>query len=75
MTLFLRGTTCLPIGWLFISIGIKKAQDRGAHRKSVYGANPNANDELWKRAFWVLLAFDRILGASLGRGVMVGEEE
>ncbi|KAF9450417.1 hypothetical protein P691DRAFT_810360 [Macrolepiota fuliginosa MF-IS2] len=75
MTIFLRGTTCGPIGWLFLSIGIRKAQDRGAHRRTVYKTRPNADDELWKRAFWVLLAFDWIMGASLGRGVVVGEED
>lgn len=75
MALFLRGTTCGPIGWLLISIGMRKAQDRGAHRRKVYKSKPNADDELWKRAFWVLLAFDRIIGTSLGRGAVVGEEE
>jgi len=75
MVQFLRGTTCTAVGWLFVSIGLRKAQDRGAHRLKVYRNYPNADDELWKRAFWSLLAFDHILGASLGRGIATGQEE
>jgi hypothetical protein len=75
MVLFLRGTTCFAVGWLFVSIGLRKAQDRGAHRRTVYRNHPNVDDELWKRAFWILLAFDHILGASLGRGIATGQEE
>ncbi|KXN92472.1 hypothetical protein AN958_08031 [Leucoagaricus sp. SymC.cos] len=75
MMIFLRGTTCTATSWLFVSIGIRKAQDRGAHRRTVYKGYPNVDDELWKRAFWVLLAFDHILGASLGRGIATGQED
>ncbi|KAF5354715.1 hypothetical protein D9756_005344 [Leucocoprinus leucothites] len=75
MVLFLRGTTCVAVAWLFVSIGIRKAQDRGAHRRTVYRSYPNADDELWKRAFWILLAFDHVLGASLGRGIATGQED
>ncbi|KAF7361833.1 Zn(2)-C6 fungal-type domain-containing protein [Mycena venus] len=57
-------------GWIFISIGLRKAQDIGAHRKKMYGNRPNANDELWKRAFWCLVAYDRMGSAILGRPLM-----
>ncbi|KAJ3575093.1 hypothetical protein NP233_g1332 [Leucocoprinus birnbaumii] len=75
MVLFLRGTTGVAVAWLFVSIGMRKAQDRGAHRRTVYRDHPNADDELWKRAFWILLVFDHILGASLGRGIATGQED
>ncbi|KAG2146394.1 fungal-specific transcription factor domain-containing protein [Suillus bovinus] len=73
--MFLRGTAFHPVGWLFISIGLRKAQDVGAHRKKIYGAKPSVEDELWKRAFWVLVLYDRIGSAALGRPCCSGEED
>lgn len=73
--MFLRGTAFHPVGWLLISIGLRKAQDVGAHRKKIYGAKPSVEDELWKRAFWVLVLYDRIGSAALGRPCCSGEED
>ncbi|KAJ7072263.1 hypothetical protein C8F01DRAFT_1076366 [Mycena amicta] len=56
---YLRGTANHPsAGWIFVSIGLRKAQDVGAHRKKVYSDKPNVEEELWKRAlrFWDELA-------------------
>lgn len=50
--MFLRGTSLHPGAWIFIGSGLRKAMDIGAHRKKVYKDKPNAEDELWKRAFW-----------------------
>lgn len=73
--MYLRGTNAFPVAWLLVSVGIRKAQDVGAHRKKIYRADPNVDDELWKRAFWHLVAFDRIGGMILGRGCGIAEEE
>lgn len=73
--MFLRGTAFHPVAWLLISIGLRKAQDVGAHRKKIYGDKPTIEGELWKRAFWVLVLFDRMASASLGRPCCSGEEE
>ncbi|KAH7914147.1 fungal-specific transcription factor domain-containing protein [Hygrophoropsis aurantiaca] len=73
--MFLRGTAFHPVGWLFISIGLRKAQDVGAHRKKVYGNKPSVEEELWKRAFWMLVLYDRIGSAALGRPCCAGEED
>lgn len=73
--MFLRGTAFYPVGWLFISIGLRKAQDVGAHRKKIYGAKPSVEEELWKRAFWALVLYDRIGSAALGRPCCSGEED
>ena len=75
MGMFLRGTAFHPVAWLFISIGLRKAQDLGAHRKKVYGSKPNVDEELWKRTFWMLVLYDRIGSATLGRPCCSGEEE
>lgn len=73
--MYLRGTDASPVAWMFVSVGIRKAQDAGAHSKHIYHAGPNADDELWKRAFWHLVIFDRVGGATLGRACGIAEEE
>ncbi|KAF8161144.1 fungal-specific transcription factor domain-containing protein [Crassisporium funariophilum] len=74
--MYMRGTDVFPSAWQCISVGVRKAQDVGAHRKKVYHrGKPNADDELWKRAFWHLVVFDRIGGASLGRACGIPEED
>lgn len=35
-----------------IGLGLRLAQDVGAHRKKMYSSTPCVKDELWKRAFW-----------------------
>ncbi|KAL6302103.1 hypothetical protein BKA93DRAFT_737616 [Sparassis latifolia] len=57
---YLRGSLAHPESWTHIAIGIRKAQDVGAHRRKVYGRKPTVEDELWKRAYWHLVAMDRI---------------
>ncbi|KAJ7703127.1 fungal-specific transcription factor domain-containing protein [Mycena rosella] len=75
LALFLRGTVNHPAAWMFISLGLRKAQDVGAHRKKVYGDTPSLDAELWKRAFWCLVAFDRFGSAILGRPCALDEED
>ncbi len=38
-----------------VGIGIRLAQDVGAHRKKVYNTPHSVETELWKRAFWYIL--------------------
>ncbi|KAG7440028.1 uncharacterized protein BT62DRAFT_911669 [Guyanagaster necrorhizus] len=75
LAMFLRGTSSHPTAWMLISVGIRKAQDVGAHRRTVYQQKPTVQEELWKRAFWMLIAFDRIGSAHIGRPCGVGEED
>ncbi|KAF7342742.1 Zn(2)-C6 fungal-type domain-containing protein [Mycena sanguinolenta] len=51
--------------WTLIGIGLRLAQDAGAHRQMEGG--PTVESELWKRGFWVLVAFDRQISMALGR--------
>lgn len=39
-----------------VSNGIRLALDVGAHRRKVYDAKPTIQSELWKRAFWYVVA-------------------
>ncbi|KAI0058085.1 hypothetical protein BV25DRAFT_1811483 [Artomyces pyxidatus] len=62
--------------WLMVGIGVRKAEDVGAHRKKSYGTTgPSVEDELWKRAWWHLVAFDRIRSAMLGLPCATREED
>ncbi|ETW80752.1 hypothetical protein HETIRDRAFT_246745, partial [Heterobasidion irregulare TC 32-1] len=49
--------------------------DVGAHRRKVYGDRPSVEEELWKRAWWYLVAFDRIGSVMLGRPCATREED
>ncbi|TCD69801.1 hypothetical protein EIP91_006114 [Steccherinum ochraceum] len=73
--LFLRGTSVYTDAWTFVSIGLRKAQDIGAHRRSVYGPVPTVEGELWKRAYWQLASFDAITSMILGRPCASRDED
>ncbi|KAL0956545.1 hypothetical protein HGRIS_002685 [Hohenbuehelia grisea] len=72
---YMRGTVHYPVAWLFVSIAIRKSQDLGAHRRSLYKDSPTVEGELWKRAFWLLVVMDRMGSASLGRACVLAEED
>ncbi|GBE81005.1 hypothetical protein SCP_0307280 [Sparassis crispa] len=72
---YLRGSLAHPESWTHIAIGIRKAQDVGAHRRKVYGRKPTVEDELWKRAYWHLVAMDRIGSMFMGRPCSSREED
>ncbi|KAI5118928.1 hypothetical protein M0805_003752 [Coniferiporia weirii] len=73
--MFLRGSSIHPAGWVVIGTGLRKAMDVGAHRKKVYSPKPSIENELWKRAFWMLILFDRMGSAGLGRPCCVRDED
>ncbi|KAJ7504375.1 hypothetical protein B0H11DRAFT_1981980 [Mycena galericulata] len=41
--------------WTLVLIGIRMAQDVGAHRRKEHQPQWTAEDEAWKRAFWSAL--------------------
>ncbi|KAJ6504939.1 hypothetical protein DFH09DRAFT_1335141 [Mycena vulgaris] len=40
--------------WRLVGVGIRLAQEVGAHRRTLPVYKPSVERELWKRAFWVL---------------------
>jgi hypothetical protein len=52
--MFLQGSSAPQAGWSIIGVGIRMAQDVGAHRRKMYGEIPSAEKEQWKRAFWYI---------------------
>ncbi|KAF8896036.1 fungal-specific transcription factor domain-containing protein [Infundibulicybe gibba] len=71
---FLQGTSAPQACWTMVGVGIRLAQDIGAHRRRAIGP-PTAEYELWKRAFWVLLLLDRSTSALLGRPCAIQDED
>ncbi|KAJ7771013.1 fungal-specific transcription factor domain-containing protein [Mycena maculata] len=53
--------------WTLVGLGIRLAQDVGAHRAGEPGSRPSVESELWKRGFWVLVGLDRAISTALGR--------
>jgi hypothetical protein len=49
---FLQGSSIPQTSWLVIGIGIRIAQDVGAHRRKIHERKPSILGEQWKRAFW-----------------------
>ncbi|EIN11920.1 hypothetical protein PUNSTDRAFT_142130 [Punctularia strigosozonata HHB-11173 SS5] len=75
LAMFLRMSKWGPVSWLLIAVGLRKAEDVGAHRKKVYSSRPTVDEELWKRAYWTLVVQDRIGSAALGRTCCSREED
>ncbi|KAJ7752259.1 fungal-specific transcription factor domain-containing protein [Mycena maculata] len=64
---FLNWTSNPRVCWSVIGFGLRLAQDIGSHRHKVPGSCTPAEEELEKRAFWILLRFETELSATLGR--------
>lgn len=64
---YLLESSCNYAAWAVSGIGLRLAQDVGAHRKKVYGNPISPEDESWKRAFWCLIAIDRTASCTMGR--------
>lgn len=75
MTLFLRTSSANPAAWLVMAVGLRKAQDVGAHCRKMYHENVSVDGELWKRAFWILVLLDFLGATTLGRPCCINQEE
>ncbi|KAF9223941.1 hypothetical protein BS17DRAFT_704855 [Gyrodon lividus] len=73
--LFLQGTSVPQACWTIVGIGIRLAQDVGAHRRKAYDSERSVEGELWKRAFWVLVVLDRQMSSFLGRPCSIQDED
>ncbi|KAJ7617290.1 fungal-specific transcription factor domain-containing protein [Roridomyces roridus] len=64
---FLMGATAPRASYMLVGVGLRLAQDVGAHRHTTHAKEPLAERELWKRAFWVLVYLDSYFSTHLGR--------
>jgi Fungal specific transcription factor domain len=57
ISLYLQATTVPHSSWVITGLGVRVAQDIGAHRRKSRKPVPTAEDELMKRAFWCADSF------------------
>ncbi|KAF8800208.1 hypothetical protein BYT27DRAFT_7227519 [Phlegmacium glaucopus] len=74
--LFLQSSE-IPDGvWAQVGLALRLSQDVGVHRlRRKKDVPPSAEDELWKRAFWVLLSLDRTISSHSGRSCCLNDED
>ncbi|KAJ7066641.1 fungal-specific transcription factor domain-containing protein [Mycena amicta] len=74
---FIHGTSSPHFSWTYIAFGIRIAQDVGAHRRKKEAGHQwtAAEDELWKRALWVLVYLDRMTSSYYGRPSAMQDED
>ncbi|KAF8197725.1 transcription factor domain-containing protein [Mycena galopus ATCC 62051] len=66
--IFLDGSAGSPkASWMLIGMGLSLAQDIGLHVRKTDSQIPSVERELYKRAFWVLVHFDRGMSSETGR--------
>ncbi|KDR67576.1 hypothetical protein GALMADRAFT_258255 [Galerina marginata CBS 339.88] len=70
-------STQTPQGiWSQIGLAVRLSQEVGAHRRRRKdGAPPTAEDEIWKRAFWIVLSLDRTMSSFSGRPCGLQDED
>ncbi|EIW62305.1 uncharacterized protein TRAVEDRAFT_116127 [Trametes versicolor FP-101664 SS1] len=75
MTMFLHNSTRILQSWTVTGVGLRRALEVGAHRKHLGAASLTIENELWRRAFWVLVVMDWDISHAFGRPCMVLEED
>ncbi|KAG7094859.1 hypothetical protein E1B28_005667 [Marasmius oreades] len=65
--MFIQPTTAGNLTWPLVSLGFRYAHVVGAHRNRFMERKSLAEQELWKRVFWVLIAIDAYSSAFYGR--------
>ncbi|ESK85138.1 hypothetical protein Moror_3593 [Moniliophthora roreri MCA 2997] len=71
---FLQGSSAPHACWTMVGMGIRLAQDIGAHRRQISPIT-TIEGELMKRAFWALVCMDRVISAGLGRPCAIQDED
>ncbi|KAJ7614105.1 fungal-specific transcription factor domain-containing protein [Roridomyces roridus] len=72
---FLHCTANIRSCWIIVGFGIGLAQDIGAHRRKPTEPMITVEEEMEKRALWILLFFDAQLSGSLGRPTLLNPVE
>ncbi|KAJ7680622.1 fungal-specific transcription factor domain-containing protein [Mycena polygramma] len=63
---YARGFSPTALGWIQLGVGLRRAQDVGAHRRRNQ-PYATAENEHWKRVFWVLLCLEWVASTHTGR--------
>ncbi|KAF8125377.1 fungal-specific transcription factor domain-containing protein [Mycena galopus ATCC 62051] len=68
---FLERASGLRASWTLVGFGIRLGQDIAAHRRKPRPRRITIEEELEKRAYWILIFFDVQLGITLGRSIAI----
>ncbi|KAJ3568863.1 hypothetical protein NP233_g5435 [Leucocoprinus birnbaumii] len=71
---YLLASSLPQAGWSLVALGLRFAQERGAHRRRG-DQKPNIVNELWKRCFWALITYDRLTSSFVGRTCAMPDED
>jgi len=74
-SIYLRGSSTPEATRTQIGVGLRLAQDIGAHRNKICKSLPPDEGEMLKRVFWVLVWVDWVLSPQLGRPCGVQHED
>ncbi|KAF8992793.1 fungal-specific transcription factor domain-containing protein [Cyathus striatus] len=72
---FLSGCCTQHTVWVLVGFAIRMAQEAGIHHRRVPREKLTVEDELWKRAFWVLIALDRVVSTGVGRPCSIFDDQ
>ncbi|KAK0196735.1 fungal-specific transcription factor domain-containing protein [Armillaria mellea] len=75
VAVFMLGCSVPQTAWTLAGIGLRVAQEAGAHRKRGHEGSNNAEAESWRRVFWCLLFIDRYTSSALGRPCAINNED
>ncbi|PBK78576.1 hypothetical protein ARMSODRAFT_873708 [Armillaria solidipes] len=75
VVVFMLGCSVPQTAWTLAGIGLRVAQEAGAHRKRAHECPNNAEAESWRRVFWCLLYIDRYISSALGRPCAINDED
>ncbi|KAJ7043932.1 fungal-specific transcription factor domain-containing protein [Mycena alexandri] len=67
MSIYSLGLSTPQISWLYLGLAIRFLQQRGEHRRKRDLSNLSVEEELWKRAYWIIFSLDAMKAAFLGR--------
>ncbi|KAL0956386.1 hypothetical protein HGRIS_002533 [Hohenbuehelia grisea] len=72
---YYHGSSNPQASWVMIGLGIRYAQEVGAHRRKDKERGPTVHGELLKRAVWLLLLMDRMVSSFVGRPCAIQDED
>ncbi|KAJ6515346.1 fungal-specific transcription factor domain-containing protein [Mycena sanguinolenta] len=66
LSFYAIGTSVPRMSWLYLGLGIRCLHERREFRRKPDGDNLDPGHELWKRAFWSYLIWDRMMSVFHG---------
>ncbi|PBK72414.1 hypothetical protein ARMSODRAFT_882252 [Armillaria solidipes] len=75
IAVFMLGCSVPQTSWTMAGIGLRVAQEAGAHRMRGHENLNNAEAESWRRVFWCLVYLDRYISSALGRLCAINDED